>query len=115
MPGEAFSSDFSFIDSTGRAVSGERTGYPPDAWFHFADAGRTTLFDQALHTMMYGPRWGLWDSKTYKEGYLGVHGVDRNGNGVVDHGPLPSSARLRASTIVAYDFYDHRFISGLRN
>ncbi len=113
LPAEATSSDNAFLDSLGVQVSAERTGYPPGAWFHFEDAARSSLFDVALHTRLNQSHYAEWNTATYKAGYLGVHGADRNGDGDFDRGPLPRSARMRATTVVQYDVYDRRLLSGL--
>ncbi len=115
LPADAFDAANAFLDSRGVPVSSERTGYPPDVFLHFRDAGRTSRFPTADHNDSASPRTGLWNTLAYKQEYLGVHGVDRNGNGRYDRGPLPPSTRIRASTVVAYDFYDRRLIAALRN
>jgi hypothetical protein len=47
--------------------------------------------------------------------YLGLHGADRNGNRRLDIGPVPASARLRATTVARFNLYQPRVWSGLRN
>lgn len=37
---------------------------------------------------------------------LGAFGADRNGNGVFDRGPVPTSTRMQASEIARFNFYD---------
>ncbi len=39
---------------------------------------------------------------------LGRFGVDRNGNGVHDVGPLRTSVRLRAAPVARFNLYDPR-------
>ncbi len=43
-----------------------------------------------------------------------LHGADRNGNGVLDRGPLPASQRLRATTVTRFIVYDPRLPVTLR-
>ena len=38
----------------------------------------------------------------------GAFGADRNGNDVLDRGPVPRSVRMRALTVARYNFYDTR-------
>jgi hypothetical protein len=40
--------------------------------------------------------------------FLGLWGADRNFNGKLDRGPIPTSVRLRASLVSRYNFYDPR-------
>lgn len=40
--------------------------------------------------------------------FTGSFGADRNGNDVLDRGPVPRSARLRATTVVRFNYYDLR-------
>ena len=40
--------------------------------------------------------------------FAGAFGADRNGNDVLDRGPVPRSVRLRGITVARYNFYDTR-------
>lgn len=40
--------------------------------------------------------------------FTGSFGADRNGNDVLDRGPVPRSVRLRGITVARYNFYDTR-------
>ncbi len=55
------------------------------------------------------------DGLSSKENYLGMWGADRNGNRKLDHGSVPPSVRMRATTIARFNFYNPRVWSGLRN
>jgi len=46
--------------------------------------------------------------------FSGIHGADRNGNGVLDRGPIPAGTRLRAIEIARYNYYDPRLVMSLR-
>ncbi len=56
------------------------------------------------------------DTQAYKEGFfMGIHGADRNGNGRVDRGPMPASARLRATLVARFTIYDRVLMGELRH
>ena len=40
--------------------------------------------------------------------FAGSFGADRNGNDVLDRGPVPRSVRMRGITVARYNFYDTR-------
>ncbi|HYE05991.1 MAG TPA: hypothetical protein VEL07_10790, partial [Planctomycetota bacterium] len=40
--------------------------------------------------------------------FNGLYGADRNWNGRLDRGPIPTSVRMRATTLARYNFYDCR-------
>lgn len=40
--------------------------------------------------------------------FTGSFGADRNGNDVLDRGPVPRSVRMRATTVVRFNYYDVR-------
>jgi hypothetical protein len=40
--------------------------------------------------------------------FAGAFGADRNGNDVLDRGPVPRSVRLRGTTVARYNFFDTR-------
>ncbi len=40
--------------------------------------------------------------------FLGLWGADRNFNGKLDRGPIPTSVRLRAALVSRYNYYDPR-------
>jgi len=46
--------------------------------------------------------------------FSGVFGADRNGNGILDRGPLPASVRQRAVTVARFVVYDPRLPLVLR-
>ncbi|MBA3846810.1 MAG: hypothetical protein H0X45_09220 [Planctomycetes bacterium] len=46
--------------------------------------------------------------------FSGAHGADRNGNRVLDRGPMPANNRLFAQTIARINFYDPRLCGVLR-
>jgi hypothetical protein len=71
----------------------------PERYFTFKDISRTSL----------------GESITDKAVYLGLYGADRNGNGVLDVGPVPASVRMRATTVARFNFYQPRVWTGLRN
>ncbi len=48
------------------------------------------------------------------EVFTGAFGADRDGDGRLDRGPLPRSARLRAVTIARYNYYDLRVSGQIR-
>ena len=49
-----------------------------------------------------------------KHAFMGLFGADRNFNLKLDRGPVPSSVRLRASTVARFNFYDLRVPASLR-
>jgi hypothetical protein len=56
------------------------------------------------------------DSSKYKAGYfMGMYGADRNGNGRLDHGPVPASARMRATLVARFTIYDRVLMGEVRH
>ena len=47
--------------------------------------------------------------------WLGQHGLDANGNGVIDRGTVPKSMRMRATVVARFNFYDQRTWQSVRN
>ncbi len=75
----------------------------PEVFFVFGNATRTTI--PANQGAALGNR-GI---------FLGIHGADRNGNGVYDRGPTPPSVRMRATVVGRFNFYNPRVWCGLKN
>ncbi len=46
--------------------------------------------------------------------FIGLYGADRNWNGILDRGPVPASARRRASLVARFNVYDPRLPLSLR-
>ncbi|MBA3846243.1 MAG: hypothetical protein H0X45_06330 [Planctomycetes bacterium] len=107
-----YDASVAFMDSRGAYVSAERAQFPPDWQLSWSDASRATRVAPPADDPN-GPANA--DTAAYRAGFLGVHGADRNGNGRFDRGPLPSAARLRATSLGRYAFYDRRIICALRN
>jgi hypothetical protein len=55
------------------------------------------------------------ESMSDKGIYLGLYGADRNGNKRFDVGTVPTSVRMRASSVARFNFYNPRVWTGLRN
>lgn len=47
--------------------------------------------------------------------WIGSFGLDVNGNGLHDRGTVPTSGRMRASTVARFNLYDQRVFAGLRD
>ncbi|HYE04346.1 MAG TPA: hypothetical protein VEL07_02390 [Planctomycetota bacterium] len=94
-----------FLDSNGERVAMEGVSLPPERDYLWSDASRSAVYAW--------DRTAVWeyDDLAYKQRYLGVWGADRNGNGRFDVGPLPASARMRATTLARFAFYDRRISS----
>jgi hypothetical protein len=75
----------------------------PEVFFTFANAARTTF------------NAGTGSGIGNKNIYLGMWGADRNGNRVLDRGPVPASVRMRALQVARFNFYNQRVWSGLKN
>jgi hypothetical protein len=111
LPASSYDSNIHFMDTHGIPVSNERAGYPSDMGNHFI-ADLSKGFDYTYRPFAPDPEC---DTEAYKKIYFGVYGLDRNGNRTLDRGLLPKSARIRASTVTHFDYYDPRLIGGLRN
>ena len=57
-----------------------------------------------------------WGTHYLRSGdrHYSCHGADRNGNRILDRGPVPKSTRLRATLLARYNFYDPRLTLRLR-
>lgn len=53
-------------------------------------------------------------SSPNRDVFNGWHGADRNGNGRLDRGTVPSSVRLRAVTVARFNYYDLRVPAVIR-
>ncbi|MBA3848264.1 MAG: hypothetical protein H0X45_16665, partial [Planctomycetes bacterium] len=63
-------------------------------------------------------RWG-WtpdagSSPQARSVFNGEFGADRNFNGLLDRGPMPTTARMRALTVARFNYYDLRVPFALR-
>ena len=63
--------------------------------------GHVTL---STSTMGYYADNDRWDPAVFS----GLHGADRNANGKLDRGPLPTSTRLYAVQVARFNVYDPR-------
>jgi len=80
----------------GNNMRSKTTGYNP---YH----------DQHFRSTWFSRNWAV-SIATFK----GEFGADRNGNGFLDQGPLPVSARIRATTLMRYNIYDLRIPATIR-
>jgi hypothetical protein len=75
-------------------------------------SGRATGSDIDAVRVLNNGRWGStpdWgSSSTQKMVFNGLHGADRNFNGLLDRGPLPVSMRMRAFNVGRFNYYDLR-------
>ena len=65
----------------------------------------------------YDNEWGYLDQGTSSDNknmFQVNWGADRNFNGKLDRGPVPTSVRMRASAVARYNFYDPRLTLVLR-
>ncbi len=69
---------------------------------HYADMRITT------------PWGGTRDFPVSLPTFRGLYGADRNGDGKLNQGPAPRSARLKALTVVRFNVYDQRVHSTVR-
>ena len=69
--------------------------------------GVTTTTDKASAGALRGD--------TSMRPWLGAWGLDANGNGEVNQGPIPKSMRMRASVVARFNFYDQRTWHSVRN
>jgi hypothetical protein len=69
----------------------------PEAWLAWSDPSRNQTGE------MIPSQPADVDTADLKFGH---YGADRNANGVLDRGPVPASARMRATTLVRMNFYD---------
>lgn len=76
----------------------------PERYFTFQDGSRSSLANRTTS-----------NNATDRAIYLGLWGADRNGNGRLDVGTVPSSVRMRATTVARFNFYQPRVWAGLRN
>ncbi len=53
---------------------------------------------------------GAWTSTMIEAGRIltGAYGADRNGNRLLDRGPVPTTQRMRATQVARFNFYDPR-------
>jgi hypothetical protein len=76
----------------------------PERYFTFQDNSRSSLANRSSS-----------NNATDRAIYLGLWGADRNGNGRLDVGTVPSSVRMRATMVARFNFYQPRVWAGLRN
>ncbi len=72
----------------------------PEAWLAWSDPSRNQTGEMAQSGSTNPADVDTNDLK------FGHYGADRNANGVLDRGPVPASARMRATTLVRLNFYD---------
>ncbi|HYE04498.1 MAG TPA: hypothetical protein VEL07_03155 [Planctomycetota bacterium] len=132
-PTGGYDASMAFMDSRGGYVDAEIANHPPDLTLSWNDASRTTRFPRPSVDVHYVPDatdpsgyrqvgaepFGTAQARrgtaAYRAAFFGLWGADRNGNGVLDQGPLPPGARVRAVSIGRWNFYDRRMVSALRN
>ncbi|HYE04962.1 MAG TPA: hypothetical protein VEL07_05495 [Planctomycetota bacterium] len=123
LPPDAPDSTRHFIDSRGAAVSSEYRGLHPEAALFWNEARGARWSEVTDGTPVEWPdyddvanerRWA-YDTPEYRRQWMGWYGVDRDGDGELDRGPLPASARMRATLVSRFVFYDRRVIAGSRN
>lgn len=101
---------------TGADVTGLRVG--KDASVDAADPLNEldmdySTWDQAV--LVYGSN-GMFSVRN-DQGcriFSGLHGADRNNNGLLDRGPVPTAVRLRATTVLRLNVYDPRLPHAFR-
>jgi len=113
-PSGGHDASMTFLDSRGEYVDNEVVQHPADLSLSWTDATRSTRVPWVAGQDPMS-RTATRRSPAYRKRFFGLWGVDRNGNGVFDQGPLPPSTRIRALPIGRWNFYDRRLISALRN
>jgi hypothetical protein len=110
-----YSPAVSFYDSRGAVVTAERSLKPPDYYLSWSTVTRNVRVPSGTYGGYRSSPDFFTSTQAFKEGWLGLYGADRNANGVLDRGPLPTSTRIRATLMGRYNFYDRRMIGSLRN
>lgn len=74
----------------------------------------TTTGSNVASSIQRNEMWDRGSSSQAFSVFSGVWGADRNGNQKLDRGPLPRSARLKATFVARFMFYDPRVTVQMR-
>ncbi len=110
VPSEPFDARLSSWDTLGNWVNNMGHMNNPERDWVWQSASRDASgYDSSNSDDIV--RWSSADSAPV---IMGRFGADRNGNGRLDSGPIPTSARMRAEVAARFPYYDKCLIANIR-
>ena len=97
-----------------QSMDGKPDGYDVRTLIVGSDGGGRTVNNQSIGNGNSRYDQAGRGGPNNKQAFIGLYGADRNFNLKLDRGTVPSSVRLRATSVARFNFYDLRVPASLR-